>query len=600
MKRLAILVLLLVALALLVILSSLRRREGLELAPRPQSAQLPAGADLARTLEEEPSPPSESSAGERRAAVEDPGASSNGFPRRRLPPQPMDQDPDADATLRGTVVFAGTDERVAQGELELSYRGSGEARVVAAPGGAAHLSRSSAASFHISGRIGADGSFALPTRSTATLETLDVHLPGTVRADDVRYYVPTQVVLRKTLAEIGPLLRVEVRRGYELTGYVLDASSGAPIAGARIETSWNWTGFQDAASDAQGRFVLRGLCLADPAKEASLVCKHSEHIQVERAFPPAELAPGSPDLALRLRPGIVLAGRILDEADKPLWAVKLALELEHPRRLPGESQGFPPAGRSGIQGEFRFAALPGCARAWLVVDEQCPHGRVVPAQRIALGALPLDSPELVVHLATAVSLVVRAELPDGTPLARRQWTLVCPQSAAAFPGMGGTQIVGVPLGTQLQLHAFAPLENDEIPHAYRHGVTRAYFATAPGEPPSATIVLSEELRFDIPPAPEGAPTLKEAAPALVRAALDVQLVDAASGAPFEDVPRTRLRLDGGPERETTLTKGWVRLEGTPGKHRLHLQLGRLAETELELTIPVSGHGSTIAPIRTDS
>jgi hypothetical protein len=81
-------------------------------------------------------------------------------------------------------------------------------------------------------------------------------------------------------------------RAATITGTVVDADSGAPVAGASIEGP----GGARASSDAQGRFTLSGLPVG---VEGELVARGQDGAEARNRLRP--LRPGTLEVVLRLR-----------------------------------------------------------------------------------------------------------------------------------------------------------------------------------------------------------------------------------------------------------------------------------------------------------
>jgi hypothetical protein len=141
------------------------------------------------------------------------------------------------------------------------------------------------------------------------------------------------------LAHVTSLIRtdndrtVPPERG-NITGVVLDSSTGEPIVGAYVgvgdfgdSSGTNYTGhrkkgfFAKAETDRHGRFVLDGLAY----REHPLVATHPEFVRHDRIVTFEKDKP-EPDIKVNLRPAAKINVTVVDSAGKPLddfWIIIL-------------------------------------------------------------------------------------------------------------------------------------------------------------------------------------------------------------------------------------------------------------------------------------
>jgi protocatechuate 3,4-dioxygenase beta subunit len=103
---------------------------------------------------------------------------------------------------------------------------------------------------------------------------------------------------------------VSLDSGTILRGRVTDATTGEPIAGARIGEGWMLR--RAATSDATGRYELRGY----HSGARRLICVADGFAKAE-PLPPEPL-PETLEVDFRLRRGLRIAGRIVDADGKPI------------------------------------------------------------------------------------------------------------------------------------------------------------------------------------------------------------------------------------------------------------------------------------------
>ncbi len=197
---------------------------------------------------------------------------------------------------------------------------------------------------------------------------------------------------------------IALPRTAPLAGRVVADASGEPIAGALV-----WPGFDPgrfASSDADGRFQLE----APPAERFWL--------QAEAAgfLPLVEHPAAGHELVLRLEPAAAVAGRVVDEAGRPVPGARLTAALRsHPDKRPA----FRPdraAGRavSDREGRFQLTGLHPAAGYELAVAKAGFHPSRAPLEPAAPGG---GRPPLRVVLERSRAIHGRVVDAEDTPLA---------------------------------------------------------------------------------------------------------------------------------------------------------------------------------------
>ncbi len=236
----------------------------------------------------------------------------------------------------------------------------------------------------------------------------------------------------------------------------------------------------------------------------------------------------------------------------------------------------------------------------VTIEEQTASGRAILEQRFELGALRSDRADVVLRTTTGVTIAVHAELASGSRLRPNEFTLVCPAESRArvLSRAGAAQRVNVPLHELVEIEAFARAGSSEPRDVFVRGTGRVLFDRESDTPQSLTIVLDAPGRFRIPAAPEGSVELALPAPEYLRGALDVQLLDDATGEVLQGGREVRLSCGQSARNVAGLPSGWVRLTGKPGAYPLHVLIPHIADDTLQLTIPSSGHAKRVARVRT--
>ncbi len=139
---------------------------------------------------------------------------------------------------------------------------------------------------------------------------------------------------------------LEVLEGSDVTGRVLDAASGRPVEGAAIRGYYGES--QVTVSDGDGRFRL-------PRYWYTVIQVRAPGYAEAMAVVPLPDATGvRRDLDVRLDPGVVVRGVVVDLDDRPLRGVRLWCHLKAERGGWMDLTGP----RSDADGAFTFVGLP--------------------------------------------------------------------------------------------------------------------------------------------------------------------------------------------------------------------------------------------------
>ena len=150
-------------------------------------------------------------------------------------------------------------------------------------------------------------------------------------------------------------LRFELERGHTVTGRVYD-DSGRPLPEARVELVRQSDARllvprSSATADADGVYELTGV----PAGEHSLASQHEGFVRQVRDLTVVE---GENRLDFRLRPGLAVSGRVVDETGAPVDGAEVAL-VGH-GSMPGLGRGTETSDEAGA---FRIEGVePGSYR----------------------------------------------------------------------------------------------------------------------------------------------------------------------------------------------------------------------------------------------
>ena len=170
--------------------------------------------------------------------------------------------------------------------------------------------------------------------------------PGEVRCHAMEGVHSSAVGVVGVAAGAENRVRIEVTRGRDIPGRVVDRETGNPVAGAAIRAYYGETRIFRAGPD--GRFLLprywyRGFQVRAPGYTA-----RTHHLTSDAGSPEVG------DETVRLAPGFVARGRVLDPEGTPLAGVR----LRSFSRTPERQWVAPPGPVSKSDGSFTFVGLP--------------------------------------------------------------------------------------------------------------------------------------------------------------------------------------------------------------------------------------------------
>ncbi|HEU4395833.1 MAG TPA: carboxypeptidase-like regulatory domain-containing protein, partial [Planctomycetota bacterium] len=194
-----------------------------------------------------------------------------------------------------------------------------------------------------------------------------------------------------------------------LAGRVVD-EGGAPVAGARIfvqdleQARIDPTGTAAGETDAEGRFRVPGLTAP------------RYRVRAEASGSPAESgegAPGGPEVVLRLRKGLAIAGVVVDaETGKPLAAIPVRAEFLRARSMNDREGG---SATTGPDGSFRMEGLR--AGPWRVVAGDTQGASPYAAELLA--SVEAGTVDLRISLRKGAAISGRVLDEQGKPISSR-------------------------------------------------------------------------------------------------------------------------------------------------------------------------------------
>jgi protocatechuate 3,4-dioxygenase beta subunit len=197
---------------------------------------------------------------------------------------------------------------------------------------------------------------------------------------------------------------VELPPGWILSGRVLDAATGRPLAGARVASFWQFVGAVE--TDPEGRFALPGV-----------TAKWDEAVHVVAEGYAREVVPvqgvRSLDVALHVAGRVV--GRVVDASGDPV-AGALLRAIGAETSTPQQAYSFS-AGRSAADGTFALGGLER-HRAHTLVVKAIGHAKTLVDFDLTEGANVLELGDV----RLAASCAVRGSVldPEGNPAPRVQ------------------------------------------------------------------------------------------------------------------------------------------------------------------------------------
>lgn len=231
---------------------------------------------------------------------------------------------------------------------------------------------------------------------------------GTVHIEVIPDRAMTPAVHDTTLTADSPYEHaVRLERGVELRGVVVDAATGAPIAGAGVGEGWAMR--KATRTDAKGEYVLPGHGEPD---RPDLHCRADGYVE-QRVDRPAKAEPWT--LArFELHRGADFTGRVLDPDGKPRADAYVAVVSMNRLTVP-----WLPA-RTAEGGTFTCTGLPALSEAVLLVrcDGFASAAYALPT---ATEAGLMQLPAITLHRARLLRGVLRDE--NGEPVPHQSVTL---------------------------------------------------------------------------------------------------------------------------------------------------------------------------------
>ncbi len=292
------------------------------------------------------------------------------------------------------------------------------------------------------------GPAAAPVVHTADADGR-VHLelaPGNVRATAWSAQA-CALPVRARLALGSPArLELALEPAYPVAGRVLDARTGAPVAGAEVAL-WTFAERDTVVSDANGSFLHPRFPARAPAQQIAArapgygVAVRYLRIDADGAWKiPGRTADeqslrgtGTPWVELVLVPERVVRGRVRDEHGRPLAGARVAAEGFFHAQAAVATRDSREA-RSGADGSFALAGLRSDIGHSLLVEAQ---GRAAARRELEAGAAEIDAGELVLARETVLSGVVID--PAGRPVAGIE-VVLREAEPEPVPGAGGLDV----------------------------------------------------------------------------------------------------------------------------------------------------------------
>ncbi len=516
------------------------------------------------------------------------------------PRQALESDEEAEDTYRihGVVVSAQTGLPVHSGSATARFlptRGLTSRRTAQLRQAAELLSRTQRVT-----SLADDGTFSLEIPCASSHATLVVS-PAPLPAPDgsvsrTEGWAMEQVKLEsKPRGEVTEL-RIEVHAGLELLGSVVDEEDGRPLAAASIRTLGNWAAAQSAGTDASGRFRLRFLRRARQDFGSSLDVSSEGYLAREVHIGPRDTEPGAQPLRIALHRGTTISGQLLDEGGVPLAGIWLRLRIDAPDpAAANEIETDAPPIATDSAGRFRFTPQYPGATAHVEAEEQRVPGGVMSRLRHELGTIGARPVEVVIRVAVLGELLVRAVRPGGAPLDSTQFQVLVenePRTSVLLGSDDHARLVHAPRGVALHLSAYAAASPDATKEEFVRGSTLARIEGSAREPAEVVVMLEEHGSFAAPPMRADAALLDLPAPDYMRAAVDLEILDGATGLGLASPNGLHLSTPGSGLHTRGLIEGRVRVRGKPGTYRLTLEVEGGVRDALELVIPATGYAST--------
>ncbi len=305
------------------------------------------------------------------------------------------------------------------------------------------------------------GTVALPDRRTPAKGAL-VHFEGRTSTRPVEARADGAFVLDSVPREAGSLVAEAGEQGRAvaplaagasepvalvlapattLSGRVVEADSGRPLAGVRLLARGRQGGSFVARSGADGRYAMRGLS----PQRYTLTADDERFVSWSHPLTLVAGQPESQDVAL-VR-GAALSGRVVDEQGAPIEGARLRLTRSGEnvfqafvRSLQGEG-----AARSGRDGTFRATRLAPGERQRLDVQHDDFEERTIAGVSLAPGGVR-SGLTIVMRRGLSIRGTVKDE--NGRPLAGAEVTLSRARTLRA--GRGGAQLSLVGPGSEVR------------------------------------------------------------------------------------------------------------------------------------------------------
>ncbi len=430
------------------------------------------------------------------------------------------------------------------------------------------------------------GVLDLPLPEGSTL--VDVRAEATEEGDR---FVPYQRELGQLVRAGRNTILVRVDRGIDLHGLVRDAATGRAIAGAHIR----YHGFgQRTRIDSREDGSFDCVALLVNARNVQPLEVQSEGYLPAVLKPDANvLDPGAAPILILLETGIVLSGRIVDADRAPVAGAHLTLSTT--------SSSW---ANSDELGRFEFRGIAPSEHASLYAQAQSSSSPPIVDASLDLGALIASRFDVELQVQSALELRVFAELADGTTLDPREFEIDWGDGSLASPGIlappldlptSKAKSRVLPRGLEFDVRALARAPGTTDRAAIVSASAHVSTARGVASPLDVRLRLAPAGRLEIPPVPAGVPELDlDEGPGL-RGAIDVRIVDDATGVPITGGKSISLRLFRAQPNDHWINpgpNGWARLWQRIGVRTLDLEADGAVGAAVTLSVPLSGYATT--------
>ncbi len=206
-------------------------------------------------------------------------------------------------------------------------------------------------------------------------------------------------------------ITIEMKAGKALRGRVVEATTGRPIAGAEVATSWTFK--RAVSTDTMGRFLLKGLRDSD-----YLMC----HVRAPGYASVRQSVSGKLDeeCEIRLVQGGAVAGRVVDESGKPVPSAYVAVAADFAEQPGIQGCDWIPASMDN-DGRFQVVSLLVDQHYWLLARAAGFGTRVYALPHIVGSGERLDLGDVVLRAAGGIEGRVVDE--NGTTIPRASVSL---------------------------------------------------------------------------------------------------------------------------------------------------------------------------------